>query len=204
MAEESEVILALKPVSFCYDQEIDEDGLPQFGLVAEDVEKVNADLVLRNEEGKPYTVRYEAVNAMLLNEFLKEHRKVEDQERLRRVSQIAQQKEIEALTATVKEQAAQIQKVSAQLEASKPAPQVVEQSLERRPQQSRMKLGCVSAIDSNGRTIWIADAHRDDGKRFVVCADELLTAFVELESATRACDELVLTSGADLLQTRRR
>ena len=77
MCEESEVILAFKPVSFCYDQDIDEHGLPQFGLVAEDVEKVNPDLVLRNEEGKPYTVRYEAVNAMLLNEFLKEHRKVQ-------------------------------------------------------------------------------------------------------------------------------
>jgi hypothetical protein len=107
MAEESKAILALKPVSFCYDQDIDENGLPQFGLVAEDVEKVNPDLVLRDKEGKPYTVRYDQVNAMLLNEFLKARRQID-----------AQQKQIEALTAG-------LQKVSAQLEASKPAPHLV-------------------------------------------------------------------------------
>jgi predicted RNase H-like nuclease (RuvC/YqgF family) len=84
------------------------------GLVAEDVEKVNPDLVVRDKEGKPYSVRYDQVNAMLLNEFLKEHRTVEELKR-----------ELAELTATVKEQAAQIQKVSAQLEASKPAPRVV-------------------------------------------------------------------------------
>jgi predicted RNase H-like nuclease (RuvC/YqgF family) len=82
--------------------------------VAEDVEKVNPDLVVRDKEGKPYSVRYEQVNAMLLNEFLKEHKTVQE---LRN--------EIAALTSTVKEQAAQIQKVSAQVEASKSAPQVV-------------------------------------------------------------------------------
>jgi hypothetical protein len=121
MAEESEAILALKPVSFCYDQDIDEDGLPQFGLVAEDVEKVNPDLVLRDEEGKPYSVRYDAVNAMLLNEFLKEHRTVQElkSNAVKQEATIAhQQKQIEALTAG-------LQNVSAQLEASKPAPQVV-------------------------------------------------------------------------------
>src|SRR5207249_5998960 len=80
MDKASEVILALKPVTFHYNQEIDPEGTPQFGLVAEDVENVNPDLVARDEHGKPYTVRYEAVNAMLLNEFLKEHRKVEQQE----------------------------------------------------------------------------------------------------------------------------
>ena len=122
MGEESEVILAFKPVSFCYDQDIDEHGLPQFGLVAEDVEKVNPDLVLRNEEGKPYTVRYDAVNAMLLNEFLKEHRKVESLEK----AMAEQQKENTAMRAMLKEQAAQIQKVSVQLELSKAAPQTVE------------------------------------------------------------------------------
>jgi len=132
MGEESEAILALKPVSFCYDQDIDEQSLPQFGLVAEDVEKVNPDLVLRNEEGKPYTVRYEAVNAMLLNEFLKEHKTVQEQgatiTRQRKDFEAAiaqQQKQIEALIATVNEQAAQIQKVSAQLELIKPAQQTV-------------------------------------------------------------------------------
>jgi hypothetical protein len=104
---------------------LDPAGIPQFGLVAEQVEKVNPDLVARDEEGKPYTVRYEAVNAMLLNEFLKEHRKVEEQgatiEQLRKDFQSrlsAQQKQIETLTTG-------LQKVSTQLEASKPAPQVV-------------------------------------------------------------------------------
>ena len=89
--------------------------------MAEEVAKVNPALVLLDKEGKPYTVRYDAVNAMLLNEFLKEHRKNEEQE-----ATIAQVKSgIQVLTATVNEQAAQIQKVTAQLEASKPAPQVV-------------------------------------------------------------------------------
>jgi hypothetical protein len=115
MDKASEAILALKPVTFHYRQELDPEGIPQFGLVAEQVEKVNPDLVARDEQGKPYTVRYEAVNAMLLNEFLKEHRKVEQQG-----ATIAEfKKEIANLTATVKEQAAQIQKVSAQVELSK-------------------------------------------------------------------------------------
>jgi hypothetical protein len=114
MAQASEALLALKPVTFRYKKEIDPTGMSQFGLVAEEVAKVNPDLVVRDKEGKPYSVRYEQVNAMLLNEFLKEHRTVQE---LRN--------EIAALTSTVKEQAAQIQKVSAQVEASKSAPQVV-------------------------------------------------------------------------------
>src|SRR2546421_4865394 len=77
MGKASEAILSLQPVTFRYKKELDPDGIPQFGLVAEDVEKVNPALVARDADGKPYTVRYEAVNAMLLNEFLKEHRKVE-------------------------------------------------------------------------------------------------------------------------------
>ena len=118
MDKASEAIHALKPVTFRYKKEIDPEGVPQFGLVAEEVEKVNPDLVVRDADGEVYTVRYEAVNAMLLNEFLKEHRKVgqltEDFE-----SKLAeQQKKIEALTAG-------LQKVSAQLEASKRALQVV-------------------------------------------------------------------------------
>src|SRR2546430_4008521 len=76
MDKASEAILALKPVTFRYKKELDPDRIPQFGLVAEQVEKVNPDLVARDDQGKPYTVRYEAVNAMLLNEFLKEHRTV--------------------------------------------------------------------------------------------------------------------------------
>jgi hypothetical protein len=107
MDKASEAILALKPVTFRYKHELDPKGIPQFGLVAEEVEKVNPALVARDDQGKPYTVRYEAVNAMLLNEFLKEHRKVEQLE-----------KQVAALTAG-------FQKVSAQLELSKPAPQTV-------------------------------------------------------------------------------
>src|SRR5213079_282856 len=80
MDKASEAILALKPVTFRYKPELDPDGIPQFGLVAEDVEKVNPALVARDADGKAYTVRYEAVNAMLLNEFLKEHRKGQEQE----------------------------------------------------------------------------------------------------------------------------
>jgi hypothetical protein len=121
MADASEAILALKPVTFRYKHELDPDGIRQFGLVAEQVEKVNPDLVARDAEGKVYTVRYEAVNAMLLNEFLKQHRKVQQLE----ATAAQQQKEIRALTASVKEQASRIEKVSAQLELNKPAPQMV-------------------------------------------------------------------------------
>jgi hypothetical protein len=121
MDKASEAILALQPVTFYYKPELDPDVTPQFGLLAEDVEKVNADLVVRGEDGKVMTVRYEAVNAMLLNEFLKEHQRVV--EKHRRVEEqgasIAQlKKQIEALTATV-------QKVSDQIVVSKPAPQLV-------------------------------------------------------------------------------
>ncbi len=80
MKDASEAILSLKPVTFRYKKELDPENTPQFGLVAEDVAKVDPDLVAKDEQGKPYTVRYEAVNAMLLNEFLKEHRKVEQAE----------------------------------------------------------------------------------------------------------------------------
>src|SRR3989442_13286082 len=112
MDKASEAILALKPVTFRYKKDLDPAGIPQFGLVAEEVEKVNPALVARDEQGKGYTVRYEAVNAMLLNEFLKEHRaflkeqrKVEAQEatitQLKQDFQFRlakQQKQIEALT----------------------------------------------------------------------------------------------------------
>jgi hypothetical protein len=110
----SKAILALKPVTFRYKKEIDPDRTTQFGLVAEQVEKVNPDLVARDADGKPYTVRYEAVNAMLLNEFLKEHRQVEEQ-----------QKEIDALRAELKEQRMLIQKVSARLKLQKAPAQTV-------------------------------------------------------------------------------
>jgi hypothetical protein len=121
MDNASEAILALKPVTFRYKHEIDPNGIPQFGLVAEQVAKVNPALVDRDGKGEIYTVRYEAVNAMLLNEFLKEHQKVEKLE----ATAIDQQKAIKALTASLREQASQIQKVSAQLEVNKPAPQMV-------------------------------------------------------------------------------
>jgi uncharacterized coiled-coil protein SlyX len=136
MARSSEAILSLKPVTFRYKKELDPEATPQFGLVAEDVAKVDPDLVARDEQGKPYSVRYEAVNAMLLNEFLKEHRKVEEQERRMQQQDVTianlrstiarQQKGLEAVTARLKEQEAQIEKVSAQLELRKPATQVVE------------------------------------------------------------------------------
>src|SRR5450432_1518046 len=135
MDRASEAILSLQPVTFRYKHELDPDGIPQFGLVAEQVEKVNPDLVARDEQGKPYTVRYEAVNAMLLNEFLKEHRKVEEQSshitkqdykvQTLETTVAQQQAQIQTLTAALKAQAAQIQKVSEQLELSKPAPRVV-------------------------------------------------------------------------------
>jgi hypothetical protein len=114
MDKTSEAILSLKPVTFRYKHELDPEGIPQFGLVAEEVEKVNPDLVARDEQGKPYTVRYEAVNAMLLNEFLKEHRTVQDLKGI--VAQ--QQKQIDTLTTG-------LQKVSAQVELSKPARETV-------------------------------------------------------------------------------
>ena len=122
MEKASEAILALKPVTFRYKHELDPDGILQFGLVAEEVEKVNPELVARDDEGRAYTVRYDAVNAMLLNEFLKEHRKGQEQAAM--IAQLKsaveqQQEEIEALTAG-------LQKVSAQLELSKAAPQTAD------------------------------------------------------------------------------
>jgi trimeric autotransporter adhesin len=139
MDKASEAILALKPVTFRYKHEIDPKRIPQFGLVAEEVEKVNPDLVACDAKGEPYTVRYDAVNAMLLNEFLKEHRKVHEQgatiadlrsaiARQRKDFETAmaqQHKQLQILTASLKEQAAQLQKVSAQVEVSKRAPQTV-------------------------------------------------------------------------------
>src|SRR5438132_1118992 len=126
MDKASEAILALKPVTFHYKHELDPEGIPQFGLVAEQVEKVNPALVARDEQGKPYAVRYDAVNAMLLNEFLKEHRKVQElkstvakqeatiaqQQKDFRATAAHQQKQIDALTAG-------LEKVSAQVEISR-------------------------------------------------------------------------------------
>jgi hypothetical protein len=117
----SEALFALQPVTFHYKKELDPQGIPQFGLVAEDVQAVNPDLVVRDKEGKVNTVRYEAVNAMLLNEFLKEHRKNEEQEAT--IAQLKKdlqanaaqhQKQIDALSAA-------LQKVSAQLAAASPS-----------------------------------------------------------------------------------
>jgi Chaperone of endosialidase len=121
MDKASEAILALKPVTFRYKKEIEPNGAIMFGLIAEEVEQVDPELVTRNDKGEPETVRYDAVNAMLLNEFLKEHRKVEQQEKT-----IAELKSgMETLTATMKQQASQIQKVSAQLELGKSSPRAV-------------------------------------------------------------------------------
>jgi len=114
MGKASEAILALKPVSFRYKKDLDPAAISQFGLIAEEVEKVSPDLIVRDREGKPQTVRYEQINAMLLNEFLKEHRKVQEQQR-----------ELDSLKAELKEQRDLIQKVSDRLEMSKPEPQIV-------------------------------------------------------------------------------
>jgi trimeric autotransporter adhesin len=121
MDKASDSLLALRPVTFRYNKAIDPAGRRQFGLVAEDVEKVSPDLVVCDKKGKPYAVRYDQVNAMLLNEFLKEHRQVQEQKTT--IAQLKsamaqQQKQVEALTAG-------LQKVSAQLELSKSAPQTV-------------------------------------------------------------------------------
>jgi hypothetical protein len=121
MDEASKAILGLKPVTFHYKKEIEPNGATMFGLIAEDVEKVDPDLVTRNEKGEPETVRYEAVNAMLLNEFLKQHRKVEEQGRRMEEQDrtIAQQEtEIRAL-------ASQLQKVSAEIEVNRQARQMI-------------------------------------------------------------------------------
>jgi hypothetical protein len=121
MENGSETILALRPVTFRYTKDIDSKGTPQFGLVAEEVEKVNQDLVVHDAQGKPYTVRYDAVNAMLLNEFLKAHRKIEEQQ-----DTIAELKSgMNAINTALKEQATEMQAMRAQLPASKAAPQVV-------------------------------------------------------------------------------
>jgi septal ring factor EnvC (AmiA/AmiB activator) len=135
----SEALFLLKPVRFRYKKEIDPAGASQLGLVAEDVEKVNSDLVVRDKEGRPYSVRYDQVNAMLLNEFLKEHKKVEgqqaeiaeltstleQQQKDFQADSALQERKIQALATRIKEQGVQIQKVSAQIELKKPAPQVV-------------------------------------------------------------------------------
>jgi hypothetical protein len=136
MDKASESILALKPVTFRYN--VHKENASQFGLIAEDVAEVNPDLVIYDRDGEPYTVRYDAVNAMLLNEFLKEHKKVQAQESKinKEEAEIAlfksavaeEQREIAALTAQLKEQATQIQRVRAEVEASKAVTQLATSS----------------------------------------------------------------------------
>src|SRR4029077_3895011 len=101
MGEASDKLLSLRPVKFRYKKNLDPEAIPQFGLVAEDVAKVDPDLVAKDDEGKPYTVRYEAVNAMLLNEFLKAHKKIEEQAN-----------KIERLESALSQQATQLQEVT--------------------------------------------------------------------------------------------
>ncbi len=132
MDQASEFIHALKPVTFHYKN--DATGTPQFGLIAEEVAEVNPDLVVRDENGEIYTVRYDAVNAMLLNEFLKAHRQIQEQEATltqlkfnstrQEATIVIQEQEIKALTADLKEQKALIQKVSDKVELTRPAPQM--------------------------------------------------------------------------------
>jgi hypothetical protein len=135
MDDASEVVYLLKPVGFDYKKEIDPQRIPQFGLVAEEVEQLDPDLVVRDADGKPYSVRYDQVNAMLLNEFLKEHRKVQEQEAAitklksdaaKQQATISQLKNgIEAIIASLKEHDAKIQRASNRLEISKAAPSIV-------------------------------------------------------------------------------
>lgn len=129
MNQASEAILKLKPVTFHYkNRDVKNDLTPQFGLIAEDVEQVNRDLVAYGKDGRLWSVRYDAVNAMLLNEFLKEHKKVEKQQASiadLKSTVALQRKELQVLTAQMKEQAAQIEKVSAQIEMGRPAAKVV-------------------------------------------------------------------------------
>ena len=128
MEQASAALFALKPVSFHYKKEIDPQGTKQFGLVAEEVEKVDPDLVVRDKEGKPYTVRYDQVNAMLLNEFLKEHRKVEELEAM----VARQQKSFESKAAEQRQQidalTLAVQKISAQVDMNTAASKVVVRS----------------------------------------------------------------------------
>jgi uncharacterized coiled-coil protein SlyX len=120
MAKASETIHSLRPVTFRYKTELDAARSLCFGLIAEEVAEVNPDLVTANYEGKPETVRYEAINAMLLNEFLKEHRRVQEQGSI-----IAELKnEVASLRATAREEAAQIQHLTAQLKILRPIPQI--------------------------------------------------------------------------------
>ena len=121
MGNASEALFALKPVTFRYNGDIDPAHVKMFGLVAEEVAKVNPDLAVRNAKGEIDAIRFDSINAMLLNEFLKEHQRVEELQ----ATVAQQQKGMEILTAQLKEQAAQIQKVSAQLETGKPVPKVV-------------------------------------------------------------------------------
>jgi len=128
MDKASEALFALKPVTFRYKQRIDPSHRLSFGLVAEDVAKVSADLISRDKEGKPQTVRYEAVNAMLLNEFLKEHKNVEQQareiqEQKNTISEL--KKGMDSLVAQLKEQASRVQRVSAQVKLSKKATRTI-------------------------------------------------------------------------------
>ena len=115
MERASEALFALKPVTFRYKKELDPKVTPQFGLVAEDVERIDPDLVVRDRKGKPYTVRYDAVNAMLLNEFLKEHRKVEELEAA-----------LEAVNARLNEHESRIATANAQLKLSTTPPRTTE------------------------------------------------------------------------------
>jgi uncharacterized coiled-coil protein SlyX len=135
MNKASEALFSLKPVTFRYKREIDPVGTQQFGLVAEDVEKLNPDLVVRDESGRVNTVRYDEVNAMLLNEFIKEHRKVEAQQATitqlksdaaKQDAAISELKEgMRVLTAQLKDQAAQMQKVTAQIDLNNALPRTV-------------------------------------------------------------------------------
>ena len=124
MDNASEALYALKPITFRYKKQVDPASASQFGLVAEDVEKVNPDLVVRDKEGKPYSVRYDAVNAMLLNEFLKAHCKIEEQEATIAQQQTSFQSRLAEQEMQIQTLVSGLQKISARVEMSKPATKV--------------------------------------------------------------------------------
>jgi hypothetical protein len=121
MNKASEALYALEPVSFRYKKEIDPVGMSQLGLIAEDVEKVNPDLIVRDKEGKPYSVRYDQVNAMLLNEFLKEHKAfIDEQRKVQKLEAV-----LAEVSARLKEQDAKIETVTAQVKGNSIREQIV-------------------------------------------------------------------------------
>ena len=165
----SEGILALKPVTFHFKN--DDSNYPQFGLIAEEVAEVNPDWMTRDPQGEIYGVRYDTIPILLLNEFLKEHRTVQElkllsQSRKRLLAQLMQKADLKRLLSAKKKGTAEGER-SARSEQSCAASGQQSVTAADNLNKAGWSWGCVSAFDSNGRTIWIADTHRGNGKRVV-------------------------------------